>query len=202
MYSVARSVALNLINLERGTAPMPAVFGVSVPRESRIPAAAATPLAVNFRQKQQKQRKLGSPDGVLERLRCCGRGVGAAGRAFRVLPYADRVKAGAQRIIEQQGPVEAVAQSQQLLEDFDRLQGAEDAGDGTEDAGGLAARDEVGRGRLTEQAAVARVARAEIGPEGRDLPLEGGERRRHERLLEAVAEVGQQRPRGEVVVAG
>jgi hypothetical protein len=50
MYSVARSIALNLINLERGTAPMPAVFGVSVPRESRISAAAATPLAVKFGQ--------------------------------------------------------------------------------------------------------------------------------------------------------
>jgi hypothetical protein len=68
------------------------------------------------------------------------------------------VKAGAQRIVEQQGAVEAVAEPKQLLQYLDRLQGTEDAGDGAEDAGGLAARDEVGRRRLAEQAAVAGVA--------------------------------------------
>src|SRR6266478_8490932 len=38
-------------------------------------------------------------------LRCRGRGVGTAGRAFRVLADADRMKAGTQRIVEQQRAV-------------------------------------------------------------------------------------------------
>src|SRR5205807_944369 len=106
-------------------------------------------------------------------LPCRGQGVGTAGRAFRILADADRVKAGAQRIVEQQRAVEAVAESQKLLQHLDRLQGAEDAGDGAEDAGGLAARDEVGRRRLAEEAPVARMAGPEIGPEGRDLASKG-----------------------------
>src|SRR5438128_1808828 len=101
-------------------------------------------------------------------LPCSSQGVGAAGRAFRILADADRVKAGVQRIVEQQGAVEAVAEPQELLQYLDRLQGAEDAGDGTQDAGGLATRDEIGRRRLAEEATVAGVARAEIGAEGRD----------------------------------
>ena len=153
---------------------MPAVFGgLRAPGVEDFCGKGDTPLAVNFRQKQQKQRKLGSPDGVLERLRCRGRGVGAAGRAFRVLADADRVKAGAQRIVEQQRAVEAVAECQQFLQDLDCLQGAENASDGAEDAGGLAARDEVGGRRLAEEAAVAGMARPEIGPEGRDLASKG-----------------------------
>ena len=56
-------------------------------------------------------------------LRCRGRG--AAGRACRILADADRMKAGAQRIVEQQGAVEAVAEPQELLQYLDRLQGAE-----------------------------------------------------------------------------
>ena len=63
-------------------------------------------------------------------LRCRG----AAGRACRILADADRMKAGTQRIVEQQGAVEAVAEPQELLQYLDRLQGAEDAGDGAEDA--------------------------------------------------------------------
>src|SRR6266478_5145955 len=126
---------------------------------------------------------------------------GAAGRACRILADADRMKAGTQRIVEQQGTVEAVAEPQELLQYLDRLQGAEDAGDGAEDAGGLAARDEIGRRRLAEEAAVAGVARAEIGTEGRDLALEWRQCRRHERLLQAEAEFGQEIPGGEVVAA-
>src|SRR4029077_17199115 len=110
--------------------------------------------------------------------------------ACRVLADPDRMKASAQRIIEQQGAVEAVAEPQELLQYLDRLQSAEDAGDGTQDAGGLAARDEIGRRRLAEEAAVAGVARAEIGPEGRDLALEGRQGRRDERLFQAEAELG------------
>src|SRR6202022_4173470 len=96
------------------------------------------------------------------RLCCRGRGVGAAGRALRILADPDRVKAGAQRIVEQQGAVEAVAEPEQLLQYLDRLQGAEDTGDGAEDAGGLAARDEVGRRRLAKQTTVAGGARAAV----------------------------------------
>src|SRR5690349_10741924 len=48
---------------------------------------------------------------------------GAAGRACRILADPDRMKAGAQRIVEQQGAVEAVAESQELLQHLDRLQG-------------------------------------------------------------------------------
>ena len=43
-----------------------------------------------------------------------------------------------------------------------------------ENAGGLAARDEVRRRRVAEETPVARVAGAKIGFEGRDLALEGG----------------------------
>src|SRR6266446_9426131 len=126
---------------------------------------------------------------------------GAAGRTCRVLADADRMKAGAQRIVEQQGAVEAVAEPQELLQHLDCLQGAEDAGDGTQDAGGLAARYEIGRRRLAEEAAVAGVTRAEIGPEGRDLALEGRQGCRDERLFEAEAEFGQEIPGGEIVAA-
>src|SRR5205807_975316 len=134
-------------------------------------------------------------------LPCRGQGVGTAGRAFRILADADRVKAGAQRIVEQQRAVEAVAESQKLLQHLDRLQGAEDAGDGAEDAGGLAARDEVGRRRLAEEAPVARMAGPEIGPEGRDLALEGRQGRRDQWLSQAEAELGQEIPGSEIVAA-
>src|SRR5882724_10737969 len=130
-----------------------------------------------------------------------GRDVGTTGRAYRILADADRMKAGTQRIVEQQCAVEAVAECQKLLQHLDRLQGAEDPGDGTQDAGGLAARDEIGRRRLAEEATVAGVARAEIGPEGRDLALEGRQGCRHERLFEAIAEFGQEIAGGEIVAA-
>src|ERR1700756_269986 len=127
-----------------------------------------------------------------------GRCTGAAGRAFRVLADADRMKAGAQRIVEQQGAVEAVAECQKLLQHLDRLQGAEDAGDGAEDAGGLAARHEVGRRRLAKEATVTGVAGAEIGPEGRDLAFERRQGGCDQWLFQAEAEFGQEIPRGEI----
>src|ERR1700720_2875243 len=126
---------------------------------------------------------------------------GAAGRACRILADPDRMKAGTQRIVEQQGAVEAVAEPQELLQYLDRLQGAEDAGDGAEDAGGLAARDEVGRRRLAEEAAVAGGACAEVGPGGRDLALEGRQGSGDERFFQAEAEFGQEIPGGKVVAA-
>src|SRR5689334_4084106 len=113
-----------------------------------------------------------------------------AGRAVGVLVDADRMEAGAQRVIEEQRTVEAFAQLQQLFQYLDRLQCAEHAGNGAEDTGRLAARHQVGRRRVAEEAAVARVAGAEIGLEGRQLALKRGERRRDERLFEAAAEIG------------
>ncbi len=95
------------------------------------------------------------------------------------------MKAGAQRVVDQQRAVEAVAEAQQLLQHLDRLQRAEHAGDGAEDAGVLAARHQIGRRRLAEQAAIAGMAGAEIGPEGRELALERRQRRGDQRLFRA-----------------
>src|SRR5215472_15022966 len=122
------------------------------------------------------------PERISSLLARLGRGTGTAGRALDILADLDRVKAGAQRVVDQQGAVETVAEPQQLLEHLDRLQSAEDTGDGAEDAGGLAAGYQVGRRRLAKEAPVARVACAEIGPEGRDLALERGQSGRDERL--------------------
>jgi hypothetical protein len=50
-----------------------------------------------------------------------GHGVDAAGRTVRVLADPDRVEAGAQRVVDQQGAIEAVAEPQKFLEHLDRL---------------------------------------------------------------------------------
>ena len=57
------------------------------------------------------------------------------------------------------------------------------------------------RGTRAEEATVAGVARAEIGPEGRDLALERRQRRRDERFLQTKAKVGQQVARLKIVAA-
>src|SRR6266446_10081364 len=132
---------------------LPSAYNYLIRRVFLIDTAAAKRFfSLSFPFSREESMKISSL------LRCRGRGVGTAGRAFRVLADADRMKAGTQRIVEQQRAVEAVAECQKLLQHLDRLQGTEDAGDGTEDAGGLAARDEIGRRRLAEEAAVARVA--------------------------------------------
>src|ERR1700730_2561386 len=127
--------------------------------------------------------------------------VGPAGRAVGVLVDADRMEAGAQCVINKKRAVEAFAKLKQFLQHLDGLQGAEDAGDRAEDAGGLAARNEVGRRGVAEQAAVARVPGAEIRLKGRELTLERGQRRRHQRLFEPAAKIRQQVPRLEIVAA-
>src|SRR5260370_32440789 len=115
--------------------------------------------------------------------------VDAASRAVRVLVDADRMETGAQRVINKKRAVEAFAELQELLERLDGLQGAEHAGNGTKNAGGLAARHEIGRRRIAEQAAVAGVAGAEIRLEGRELPFERGQRRRDERPFDPAAKI-------------
>src|SRR6266404_3109116 len=175
---------------------LPSVFNYLIERVFWAETAAAKRFfSLSFPFSREESMKIASL------LPCRGQGVGAAGRACRILADADRMKAGAQRIVEQQGAVEAVAEPQELLQYLDRLQGAEDAGDGAQDAGGLAARYEIGRRRLAKEAAVAGVAHAEIRAEGRDLALEGRQGCRDERLLQAEAELGQEIPGGEVVAA-
>src|SRR3984893_14335816 len=118
--------------------------------------------------------------------------VGPAGRAVGVLVDADRMAEGAQCVINKKRAVEAFAKLKQFLQHLDGLQGAEDAGDRAEDAGGLAAREDVGRRGVAEQAARARVPGAEIRLEGREVALERGQRRRDERLFESATKVCQQ----------
>src|SRR6202007_2376482 len=109
--------------------------------------------------------------------------------------------AGAQRVIKEKGAVEAVAEMQQFLQHLDGLQGAEHAGDGAKNAGGLATRHEVGRRRVAEQAAVAGGVGTEIRPERRELAFERGQRRRDQRLFESAAKIRQQVARLEIVAA-
>src|SRR4029077_15976477 len=69
-------------------------------------AAAKRFLSLSLPESREESMKISSL------LRCRG----AAGRACRILADADRMKAGTQRIVEQQGAVEAVAEPQELLQ--------------------------------------------------------------------------------------
>src|SRR5262245_42753376 len=111
------------------------------------------------------------------------------------------MKPGAQGVVDKERAVEAFAETEQLLQHLDRLQYAEEPGDGPEDAGGFASRDEIGRRRVAKETAVARVAGAQIGLESRDLPLEGRQGCRRERLFETEAKIVQQVAGLEIVAA-
>ena len=86
-------------------------------------------------------------------------------------------------------PDERVAEAEQLLQHLGRLERADRARDRAEDAGLGAARHQIGRRRLAEDAAIARVRRAQMRLEGRKLALEAQQRRRHQGLAGEIAGV-------------
>src|SRR5438874_1693140 len=147
------------------------------------------------------KRQAARPQPRWARLAGAMRRTGAASRAVRIFRDSDAMKLRAQRVVDHQGAVEAVAEPEQFLLHLDGLQRAHDPSDRTEDAGLFAARHEVGRRRLAEETAVTGVARAEIGAEARQLPLERRQRGGDQRLLEMKAEFRQQIARREIVAA-
>src|SRR5208282_3697215 len=104
-------------------------------------------------------------------------------------------------VIDEELAREARAEAEQLLERLDRLKRAHHAGDGAENAGLLATRDEIGRRRGGEEAAVAGVLAREIGLEGGKLAVEAEEGRRDERDAREIASVVHEVARREIVAA-
>ena len=107
------------------------------------------------------------------------RRVVAADRAVGVAAHRDLVERRPERVEEEQSPGERVAAAEDELERLVRLERADDPGQHAEDAALRAARRELGRRRLREEAAVARAARR--GVEHRDLALEAEDRAVHDR---------------------
>ena len=97
----------------------------------------------------------------------------AAQGAVRVAADLEFVKTAGQRIVHEHPAGQRFAQAEDQLQHLGGLERADHPGDGAEDSDLLAARDQPGRRRLGEQAAVAGVIVPVLPrPEGRDLALE------------------------------
>ena len=92
---------------------------------------------------------------------------------YGIAPHRHLVECRAERVEEEQPPCERVATVEDQLQRLVRLQRADDAGQDAEDASLGAARRQLGRRRLGEEAAVAGPG---PGGEHRDLPLEAEDR--------------------------
>ena len=101
-----------------------------------------------------------------------------ADRALGIATDRDLGERGRERVEEQQPPDQRVADAERQLERLVRLQRADHAGQHAEDAALGAARRQLGRRRLREQAA---VARALVRLEDRRLALEAEDRAVHDR---------------------
>ncbi len=122
----------------------------------------------------------------------------AADAAVRVARDLDLAEGHRQSVVGQQVPCQQVADAEDVLEGFGRLQGADDAAHDAEHAGLATGRHGVFRRHRREDAAVARALPRHVGHE---LALEADDARMYEWLLLEDAGVVDQELRGEVVGA-
>ena len=127
-----------------------------------------------------------------------GPGVGTADGAVRVAAQPHLVERGVERVEEDQPADRRLADVEQQLQGLVRLQRAHDAGQHAEHSALGARRRELGRGRLREEAAVARALER---LEDRELALEAEDRGVHDRDAVTQAGVVEEVARGEVVRA-
>src|SRR5262245_17893084 len=126
------------------------------------------------------------------------RRVVAAHGAVRVAAHGHFVERRSERVEEQEPPGEGVASVEDQLERLVRLDRADDSGEHAEDTALGAARRELRRRRLREEAPVARTyARVEE----RDLPLEAEDRAVYDGDAAPDGRVVDEVARGEVVGA-
>src|SRR5215813_7596912 len=115
--------------------------------------------------------------------------------------YLDLAKAGRERVVDEEMTGKTVADAEQLLQDLRRLQAADRARKGAENAGLFAARNKVLGRPLRKETAVAGMRRAQIRLVGRDLCVEAEQGRRGQRLTQQIAGIVEQEACREVVAA-